>query len=324
MERYIAIGIAAGAASALLAAGVAAGSVLAVPLFYLAPLPVMIAGLAFSHFSALVAMLAATAGLGAVFGLTFLSAYAVGIGGPAFGLAYLALLARPEPAAKGGLVWFPVGGLVVATAVFSTIAIIVALFSMAGDYETYRQAVTTAFDALMRAQAEVPGAATSPQETGADPAALSALLARLLPPMAGITSMMSLMGCLYLAGRAAVLSERLARPWPDLAAWKLPTPTSLVLAVLVALSMAPGLLGLSASVGVATVTGAYALAGFAVVHFLTRGSGARVLILTSVWLGALLLGWPVLIMAVLGFADAVFDLRARAAARRGPPAANDR
>ena len=51
------IGIGAGAAAALLFASVTTGSWLAVGLFYLAPLPIMIAGLGWSHWSALIAAL---------------------------------------------------------------------------------------------------------------------------------------------------------------------------------------------------------------------------------------------------------------------------
>ena len=98
MGLTLLIAIAAAAASALLAAGVAAGSVLAVPLFYLAPLPVMIAGVAFSPIAAGLAVVFASIGLGVMFGGTFLMAYAVGMGAPAFALAYAALLAQQDEA----------------------------------------------------------------------------------------------------------------------------------------------------------------------------------------------------------------------------------
>jgi len=116
MGQVLLIALAAAAASALLAAGVAAGSVLAVPLFYLAPLPVMIAGLAFSPIAAGLAVVFAGIGLGLMFGGTFLVAYVVGMGGPAFALAYAALLARPDAEGRDGLVWFPVGSLVLLAA----------------------------------------------------------------------------------------------------------------------------------------------------------------------------------------------------------------
>ncbi|MFS8039062.1 DUF2232 domain-containing protein [Xanthobacter sp. AM11] len=320
MGPILLIAVAAGAASALLAAGVAAGSLLAVPLFYLAPLPVMIAGIAFAPLAALLSLVVSGAGLALVFGGPFLLAYLLGLGGPAFGLSYAAMLARPDPAARDGLVWFPVGGLVLLGAGFSTLAVTVALFSMAGDYDSYHAAIIAAFEALVAAQG-LPDGGPSP---GVDPAVFGSLIARILPGMAAVLSLAAQLVCLYLAGRAALLSGRLRRPWPHLSALRLPPVTSLALAIAIGLSMAGAMVGLAASAAASTLVFAYALAGFAVVHAVTFGHGARFLILGLLWVTTFALGWPVLAMAVLGFVDGMLDFRARMPAGRGPPAANDR
>lgn len=318
MGLWIVIAIAAGAASALLAAGVAAGSLLAVPLFYLAPLPVMIAGIAFSPWAALGAMLIATVSLGVVFGRTFVIAYALGMGGPAFGLSYAALLARENKAARDGLQWFPVGTLILMAAGFATLAVTVALFTMASDYEAYKSAIIAAFEALVTGDG-----GPAPASGAADAATTGALVAHVLPPMAGVLSMVSQLACLYLAGRAARVSGRLQRPWPDLSTFRLPPVTSVLLPAALILSLMPSLIGLAASVAAATLVLAYALAGFALVHALTRGHSARFLVLSGMWFTCLVLGWPIIAMAVLGFVDAMFDLRTRLASAQGPPAAND-
>lgn len=318
MVFLILIGLAAGLASALLAAGVAAGALLAVPLFYLSPLPVMIAGIAFSPLAAALAAITGGVGLWIAFGGTFLITYLVGLGGPAVGLSYAALLARADPAGRSGLVWFPVGGLVLLAAGFATVSVTIALFGMAPDYETYRAAVTAAFQVLVVSQGLPAGV------DGHDPLAMATLIAHVLPGMAAAMAMVSQLVCLYLAARAARVSGTLARPWPNLAAFRLPPVTSLVLAVVLALSMAGGLAGLSASAGAVTLAGAYALAGFAVVHAVTEGHPARTLILGALWLTSAVLGWPLLAMAVLGFVDGMLDFRARMATGKGPPAANDR
>jgi len=319
MGPILIIAVAAGAASALLAAGAAAGSILAVPLFYLSPLPVMIAGIAFSPLAALLAVGLAGAGIALVFGGTFLLTYLLGLGGPAFGLSYAAMLARPDPAARDGLVWFPVGGLVLLAAAFSTIAVTVALASMPGGYDGYRAAVIATFEALVAGQG-------APAEglAGVDPAAFGALIAGLLPGLAAVMGMMAQLLCLYLGARAALVSGRLKRPWPALAALRVPPATSLALAVAVGVSMAGAMIGLSASAAAATLVCAYALAGFAVVHAVTRGHSARLVILAGLWLTAAVLGWPVIAMAVLGFVDGMFDFRARMSSGAAPPAANDR
>ena len=100
MVQVVLIGISAGAATALLFASVASGSALSVPLFYLAPLPILIAAMGWSHWAALIAAVVASAGLAAVFGSLFFIAFLIGIGLPAWWLGYLALLARPARHAR--------------------------------------------------------------------------------------------------------------------------------------------------------------------------------------------------------------------------------
>lgn len=318
MGPSLLIGLVAGIASALLAAGVATGSMLAIPLFYLAPLPVMIAGVAFSPIAALVAVVTASLALGYGLGISFLSAYGLGMGVPGLGLSYMALLARPRPDGREGLVWFPVGGLALAAAGFASVSVIVALLTMAGDYEAYRAAVTAAFEALVASQGDI----ANPQPVAGDAAAIGAMLARVLPPLAGVLGMVSLVACLYFAARAAKLSGRLARPWPDLAAMRLPPVAALVLAGAMALSFVPGFPGLGAAVVAATLGFAFALGGFAMVHALTRGQSLRIFILTGLWTASAMLGWPLLLLALLGVADALTDIRLRLGSGAAPPAAN--
>ncbi len=316
MLLVLLVAIAAGVASALLAAGVAAGSMVAVPLFYLAPMPVLVAGIAFSSTAALLAFLVAAIGLGWNFGSTFLMAYVVGIGGPAFGLAYAALLARPEAAGRNGLLWFPVGGLVLLTALFATISVCVAVLTMASDYETYKATIINLVDAMASSRPHLP-----PEQ---DTVRMAELVAQVLPPMAAAASMGSLLVCLYLSGRAALASGNLARPWPSLASLRLPSKTLPALAVAAGLSLFPGMMGLLSSVALATLVLAYALAGFSVLHAVTMGMGARFLILAIAWTSTLLLGWPGILVAMLGCADAMLDLRSRFTTGRRPPPANDR
>src|SRR5665647_2621423 len=68
MMQFGAIGIGAGAAAALLFASVTSGSWISILLFYLAPLPIMIAGIGWSHWAALTAAVTGALAVGAVFG----------------------------------------------------------------------------------------------------------------------------------------------------------------------------------------------------------------------------------------------------------------
>src|SRR5258707_8225376 len=116
------IGLGAGAASALLFASVLSASILSVVLFYLAPLPILIGAIGWSHWAALAAALTAALGLTLAFGGFFFPAFLISFGLPAWWLGYLALLARPA-ASEGETEWYPPGRLVVWAASLGALAV---------------------------------------------------------------------------------------------------------------------------------------------------------------------------------------------------------
>src|SRR5438445_6896984 len=89
------IALAAGSASALMFASIISGALISLLLFYLAPLPLMVAALGWGPISATIGGIVAATGLGAIFGLPYCIAFAVTIALPAWWLVHLALLARP-------------------------------------------------------------------------------------------------------------------------------------------------------------------------------------------------------------------------------------
>src|SRR5258708_8617343 len=95
MMQFGLIGICAGAAAALLFASVTSGSLLSILLPYLAPLPIMIAGLGWSHWAALTGALTGALALMLVFGGVVFVVFLAGVGLPAWWFSYLAMLARP-------------------------------------------------------------------------------------------------------------------------------------------------------------------------------------------------------------------------------------
>src|SRR3712207_5193797 len=107
--NFVATGIGAGLVSALLTAVVIKATPLAAVLYLLAPIPVLIVSLGWNHRSGLVA--AAVGGLAIAVFLSPLSgvAFALVTGLPAWWLAYLALLGRPNP--DGSMEWYPLGRL---------------------------------------------------------------------------------------------------------------------------------------------------------------------------------------------------------------------
>jgi len=308
------IAFGAGAASALLVATVATGSALALPLFYLAPLPVLIVGLGWSQLAALVAASTASVAIGLFFGLELLLAYVAGVGLPAYVLAYLALMARQERP-DGPLEWFPVGRILIAAAILGCLAVAALIPLVAGNVEDYQAALRSLFQAML---------AERPDADSADMERLIDLLVAVMPPAAAVVTMLTQIANLWLAAHVARLSGRLMRPWPDLAAITVPRASVVLLVgVFIGASLAGGFVGLLCELLGATLVMAFAFLGLATIHWITRGAAGRTLVIATVWIAALALGWPFAALALLGIADLLFGIRTRFPRRGRPPAAND-
>ncbi len=309
------IGIAAGAASALLFASVASGSALSIPLFYLAPLPILIAAVGWSHWAGLVAALLAATSLAIVLGAYFFVTFLIGVGLPAWWLGYLALLARPGiDSAKASLEWYPVGRIVLWAAVLGAVIVTLAMFNIATDSETLQTNLHSAFERILRVREggpELPGLS--------DPKPLFDFLALVILPTAAVLSTMTNVMGLWLAGRVVKVSGRLRRTWPELAAMTFPPTALILLAVALASSFLPGIAGMAGTIFTASLLMAYALLGLAVMHKLSETLRTRGLVLGGLYALIAVFGWPILAMALVGLADSLLDMRGRAAAKRGPP-----
>jgi hypothetical protein len=312
------IGLGAGVTSALLFAAVASGQTFAIALFYLTPLPIVLAGIGWSHFAGAIAAIFAAVLVGGFFGFWFVFAFLAAIGIPAYLLSYLAMLARPAPDGSGQLEWFPAGRLVLAAALIAATATAVSVAAFGFDVENYRNGLKAAFERVLRAQLGTPAGQSLQLPGTKDTETTLTVLSIVMPPAAACFSMVTLLANLWFGGRIARVSGRLSRPWPDLGAMKFPGITPLLLAGSIATTFVPGLIGLIAVFFAATLLLAYAVMGFAVIHGATRRISARIVILVAAWLSVFVLGWPILIVAILGLADTFIDLRARVS-RGGPP-----
>jgi Predicted membrane protein (DUF2232) len=308
------IGIAAGAAAALLFASVATGSVFATVLLYLAPLPILIAALGWSHWTALVAVLFAAGGLAVVLGFHSFTGFLLGVGVPAWWLGYLALLARPGVDAAS-IEWYPPGRLLLWAALIAAMLVALAIPNFGTDKESFQAALRTAFERAIRLQSPPggPDIADRPEVQR-----LLGLLVQAVPSAAAVLATLLSAVNLWLAARIVRLSGRLRRPWPDLSAIALPASAPALLAAAVAGLLLPDLAGVLAGVLAASLLIAFALVGFAVLHAITRGMNNRGLALGAAYTAVLVVGWPILGMSLLGLADTAFHIRARAAATRGP------
>jgi hypothetical protein len=312
------IGIGAGAATALLFASVASGSPLSVLLFYLAPLPILLAALGWSHWAALIAAVFASAGLAAVFTSYFFIMFLIGVGLPAWWLGYLTLLARPVEGAPDGLEWYPVGHLVVWAAILGAGVVVAGMLHFGTDEESFRASLRSFMERMLRGGPRTP---TLPTELpkGVDMGRVIDFLVVALPPTAAVVTTITNLLNLWLASRVARISGRLRRPPSELASMLFPAYAPALIAAAVAVSFIPGLIGSFGTVFTASLLMAYAILGLAVMHAITRGMASRPFALGGLYAVLIFFGWPVLILSMLGLADTAFNIRGRVAARSGPP-----
>lgn len=316
MVQLVLVGLGAGAAAAVLFATVASGSPLSIILFYLSPLPILIAAIGWSHWTAMIAALSAAAGLALTLNPFFFIAFLIGIGLPAWWLGYLALLARAQE--DGSVEWYPAGRLAVWAAILGALVVIAAIGNFGFDEDSFRSGLRTSFERILRAQTRTP--ADAPLEIrGVDAKAVLDLLVALIPLAAAVLATVTNSINLWLAGRIVKISGRLRRPWPDLPTMQFPPMASLGLAIALGLSFLSGLVGTVGGILSASLLMAFGLLGLAVVHALTRGRNARGLLLGAIYAAVVVFGWPIVFFALLGIAETAFNIRARFAAPGIPP-----
>ena len=325
MWKSILIGIGAGAASALLSLSLVSGSPISLILVFIASLPILIVTIGWSGSVGLIAVAAAAIGLGLIVDWRLPLSYVVSVGAPAWWLGYLAMLARPgeEPGdgeqspAPAALEWYPVGRLVVWTAILGAAGIVILIPYLGFDKQTFDATLREFFQRMLRAQPGPDGNLQIPNVR--DPKALLDILVLVAPPAAALGGTIMFMVNLWLAGRIARMSGRLRRPWPDIPSMELPVAAAGIVAAALAASFLPDILGLIGGVVAAAMLIAYGVYGLAVVHSITRGLSGRVVILGVIYAVLLLQGWPILILSLVGLIDTAVDIRGRVARWRGKP-----
>ncbi len=321
------IGIGSGLVAAVLFASLATNSALAVLLFYLTPLPVLLAGIGWGARTALVSCITAALVVALVLRLQTGVAFAVYIGLPGVILSYLFLLRRevpPEaagPLAPGGqpnVEWYPLGRIIAWAALMAGGLVALGLLLLGGDGEGYRQSVRAMFDESTVAQLQ---SVFGPQF---GPAELDRFIDRftryILPAFAAILWLLIMTGNLWLAAKSASISGQLARPLPRFT--QIDYPPALVAGFFAAfgLSLSSGLLSLSGIAFLGAIACAFLILGVAVIHVLSAGSPYRLLLLAMLYSGLFLTPWVAPILIAVGLLEPFLQLRQRQLRRQAPPA----
>ena len=206
--------------------------------------------------------------------------------------------------------WYPVGRILLWIAGFAVVTTMGILFTLGTDAATISATMQRGVLQIFR---------LSGLSLDDETRELAGALVRLIPAGAAMCTVGVLTLNIWLAAKIAATSGRLHRPWPDLKSAALPPVTLAAMAAAIALCFAGGLIALAAQTLVAALTMAYALTGFAVLHTVTMALRSRAIWLSCTYMIVLVFSWPLLLMAALGLADAMFGLRQRYWRSRPPP-----
>jgi hypothetical protein len=316
------IGAGSGLVSAALFASAATATALAGVLFYLAPLPLCLAGLGWGGMAALISALTGTVVIAASLGPATSAIFALSVAAPTALLAHLALLSRPAATPQGQVVgtleWYPPGRLLGWAALMAGVLAGILVLVLGYDQEAYRQSIREILEHSTLKELDRDGTLFTEETI----ASLSGMLARALPAAFAVIWLTITLFNLWMAGLIVDASGRALRPWPNLHALELPNAFVLIFAVALVASFLPGLAGLLATGLAGALLFAYVLQGLAVIHVYSRRVPLRALLLAAVYLGILLLGWVAIAVAILGLGEPLFRLRGRGN-EHGPPPSSD-
>ncbi|MCB1475127.1 MAG: DUF2232 domain-containing protein [Rhodobiaceae bacterium] len=313
--KTIALAIGAGLASALLYLAVTAGTLLAIPLFYLAPLPIMIAGLGWGTASGWIAAFVGSLTV-AFAGLSWGAVYALVIALPAAFLARLAMLGRPIVAGdpNSPTEWYPAGRMLLWCAAYGAAFSLVLMTFVGFDTEQ----LAASFKAMM-ADAQQSGEPL-PMPSGTDMDAVAQTMVTLLPRAFALIWITAVVLNLWLAVRITAASARLRRAGSLFADLRIPREGALALVIGIPLSFFGGGMGLAGTIVTAAFASIFAFGGIVAIHRVTRGRTWRPIALGALYAALLVFTfWVIMPLAIIGVVDSIAPI---GGSRGVPRAAN--
>ena len=303
MPNVTALAVLGGVVSAFLFLSLSVGLPGMVVLTYFVQLPLLLVGLTLGVAPAVIAAVSGGAVSGVMAGGLAAASFAVVAALPALLVVRQSLLSR---AAAGGVEWYPPGPVLAQLAAFAAAAIALAFLLFAGAEGGLVGAVRGLLD---RATAEFAAAGTP---GGAEVAAAVRRAAALFPGVTAASWLLMATVNAVLAQALAVRLGRNLRPSPDIAELSLPRWLMYLAgsAALLSLLGGGGLADFGRSLLLVLLV-PYLLQGLAVAHAFARRLAAPRLALAALYAALVLLGWPVLLVAVLGLVEDWAQLRRR-------------
>ena len=313
-SNWIIVAIMCGLAAAVLHASVTTLTPLSAILFYLTPLPLLVAGLSHGWAAGLVSSAIGAVALSGLWGLKsgffFLAANAAG---PVV-LSRLALTSRPaqgQPsegeATAQGLQWYPEGRLLLWAAAMAGGLLTAVILALGPDAESFQATLAQAASGISKSLG-----AGMPAEQQAEVTQWVDFMMKLAPAAAAAAWLAAMTINLLLSSRLLMRLGMSPRPWAPFSSLMFPRSALLGLAGACAASFAPGTVGLIGMVFAAALLTAFAILGLSVIHRLLIGHTARMPILAGLYGTLILLSWVLALpLILLGIAELGFGVRAR-------------
>jgi hypothetical protein len=314
--QSILLGLGAGLISAIVFASATTGAAVSrVVLYLLTPFSLYLAGLGLGFLPVLVAGVAGTLFILAISNPATALFYAVSEVMPAIVLTRLAHLSYGEGENRR---WYPIGRIVIASAIIAGFLGAVFLALQGADIESLTQAVRPQIEEFVKTQIpSIPGSQTLSEEQIKE---MTEIVVASLPGALAWSLMLISLVSLWLAGRLTLASGRLERPWPDFSKLQLPLGSAVLLLVATLLSFSGDKVWLLTDGFASALRLAFAILGLAVVHHVTLGSPWRGFILSTVYAALLILTrHMLLILALIGLAETIFHYRNAAQKNAQPP-----
>lgn len=300
------LGIAAGAASALLFAAVTSGGALGTPLFFMSALPIAIVTIGWGTLAGLASVLAGLVGLWVFVSWKAALLHALVVAGPMAFYGYLVGLGRPLDADGKSFEWYPLGRVFTAMVLLTVITIVGVGMIIGFDVQATAGDVAD----MLVAMGQTSGELGAPTREDLMPALL--IYMRLMPLALAMFWLVLTAFNLWLGSRVVRLSGRLKRG-DDTIAESLSLPLWMA-GVFVGAALLAGLdssLGLVAGVVAGAAGMGFAMVGFAVLHVFVRGNPAAPLILGVTYGATFILSLPLIPLAIAGILDGPLGLRAK-------------
>ena len=286
----------AGLVSALFTGAVVLGLPFLTALYFFAPLPILLVGFSHGPVGAIVAAVTAAVAMGAVAGPLAALAAAASAGVPAAYAAYLLNLARPADELGGPsdrLAWYPLADVLLRVCL--TVAAGAVVIGVAIGYDA------TTVAALLEETFLAGVTDADLAQQGLTREGLAAAVTGLVPVAQPFTTVLVLVGNIYLAGRVARSRGLTDRPPDDMPlSLRLPTLALAIFGIALAFSFMDGPLALAARTVAGALGAGFTIAGYAILHHRLRGNAARGMVLVLVYVTTVLFTLPAFIMLGLG------------------------